>query len=132
MSRTDYAEIEIRKELRSYHFEDPRYNRLSHILGTETYKEKYGSRRDDLMILSLIVGREILSHHKLYVDEVLKHQDDVRVNWKAIYQYIDTRLDDDEAKWKKELVNYQRSLPVTIKDFLDDYRSLLLQEFDMI
>lgn len=105
---------------------------MSHILGTETYKEKYGSRRDDLMILSLIVGREILSHHKLYVDEVLKHQDDVRVNWKAIYQYVDTRLDDDEAKWKKELVNYQRSLPVTIKDFLDDYRSLLLQEFDMI
>ena len=52
--------------------------------------------------------------------------------WKAIYQYVDTRLDDDEAKWKKELVNYQRSLPVTIKDFLDDYRSLLLQEFDMI
>ena len=26
---------------------NPRYNRLSHILGTETYKEKYGSRRDD-------------------------------------------------------------------------------------
>lgn len=52
MSRTDYAEIEIRKELRSYHFEDPRYNRLSHILGTETYKEKYGSRRDDLIFIA--------------------------------------------------------------------------------
>ena len=98
MSRTDYAEIEIRKELRSHYFEDPRYNRLSHILGTETYKEKYGSRRDDLMILSLIVNREILSHHKLSVDEVLKHQDDARINWKAIYQYVDARLDDDEAK----------------------------------
>ena len=96
MSRTDYAEFEIRKELRSHYFEDPRYNRLSHILGTETYKEKYGSRRDDLMILSLIVNREILSHHKLSVDEVLKHKDDARINWKAIYQYVDARLDDGQ------------------------------------
>ena len=84
------------------------------------------------MILSLIVNREILSYHKLSVDEVLKHQDDARINWKAIYQYVDARLDDDEAKWKKELVNYQRSFPLTIKDFLDDYRHILLQEFDMI
>ena len=132
MSRTEYDEIEIRKELRSHYFEDPRYKRLSHILNTETYKEKYGSRRDDLMILSLIVGREILSHHSLSVDEVLKHQDDAWVNWKAIYQYVDARLNDDEAIWKKELTNYRHSLPVTVKDFLDDYRSLLLQEFDMI
>lgn len=132
MTRTDYQEVEVRKELRKRYFEDPGYHQLSKILHGGMFDDTYGSRRDDLMILSCILGHEILSSYRCTVDELLEHQDDARVNWGAIYQYVSDRLNDPDAKWKKELTNYQRSLPITIEAFLNDYRNILLPEFDLV
>lgn len=132
MSRTDYEEVEVRKELRKRYFEDPEYHQLSKILRGGMSDDTYGSRRDDLMILSCILGCEITGRHRCKIDELLEHKDDKRVNWDAIYQYVDERLNDPVAKWKKELTNYQRALPITVEAFLNDYRNILLPEFDII
>lgn len=129
--RTDNQEIKVRTELRKKYFEDPKYNQLSHII--DNTFDSYGGRRDNLMIASCIVGWEVMASHNLTVDELLAHQDDSRVNWTAIYQYVDERLNDEDGKWKDELVDYEYPLPIPIKKFLDDYRHLLLPpEFDMI
>ena len=129
--RTDNQEIKVRTELRKKYFEDPEYNQLSNIID-DTF-DSYGGRRDNLMIASCIVGWEVMSSHNLTVDELLAHQDDSRVNWTAIYQYVDERLNDKDGKWKDELVDYDYPLPIPMKTFLDDYRHLLLApEFDMI
>lgn len=131
--RTDNKEIEIRKELRKKYFEDPKYNQLSHIMDSAMQWDNYGGRRDNLMIASCIVGWEVFASHNLTVDELLAHKDDPKVNWEAIYQYVDERLNDKDGKWKNELVDYDYPLPIPIKTFLDDYRHLLLPpEFDMI
>lgn len=129
--RTDNQEIKVRTELRKKYFEDPEYNQLSNIID-DTF-DSYGGRRDNLMIASCIVGWEVMASHNLTVDELLAHQDDSRVNWTAIYQYVDERLNDEDGKWKDELVDYEYPLPIPIKTFLDDYRHLLLApEFDIV
>ena len=129
--RTDNKEIKVRTELRKKYFEDPEYNQLSNIID-DTF-DSYGGRRDNLMIASCIVGWEVMASHNLTVDELLAHQDDSRVNWTAIYQYVDERLNDEDGKWKDELVDYEYPLPIPIKTFLDDYRHLLLApEFDIV
>lgn len=129
--RTDNQEIKVRTELRKKYFEDPEYNQLSNIID-DTF-DSYGGRRDNLMIASCIIGWEVMASHNLTVDELLAHQDDSRVNWTAIYQYVDERLNDEDGKWKDELVDYEYPLPIPIKTFLDDYRHLLLApEFDIV
>lgn len=129
--RTDNKEIEVRKELRKKYFEDPKYNQLSHII--DSAFDRYGERRDNLAVASYIVGWEVFASHNLTVDELLAHQDNPRVNWGAIYNYVDERLNDEDGRWKEELVDYDYPLPVPMKTFLDDYRHLLLApEFDMI
>ena len=131
--RTDYQEIKVRKKLREKYFEDPKYNQLSHIIDSTFDRDNYGGRRDNLAVASCVVGWEIMANHKLTVDKLLAHQDDPRVNWTAIYQYVDERLNDKDGKWKDELIDYKYPLPIPIKKFLDDYRHLLLPpEFDMI
>ena len=131
--RTDYQEKRVRTDLRKKYFEDPEYNRLSHIMDCSMRNDNYGGRRDNLAVVSYIVGWEVLASHRLTVNELLAHQNDPRVNWKAIYQYVDERLNDKDANWTYELVDYTYPLDVPIKTFLEDYRHLLLvPEFDMI
>lgn len=131
--RTDDQEIEIRTELRKKYFEDPKYNRLSRIIDCDFDDDDYGGRRDNLAILSHIVGWEVFTGHNLTIDTLLAHKDDLHVNWTAIYQYVDERLNDEDGKWKDELVEHTYPLNVPIKTFLDDYRHLLLvPEFDII
>lgn len=131
--RTDYQEIKVRTELRKKYFEDPKYNQLSHIIDSTFSSDTYGGRRDNLAVVSCIVGREVLASYRFTIDDLLTHQDDPRVNWAAIYAYVDERLNDTDGKWKDELVDYTYPLDVPIKTFLDDYRHLLLPtEFDMI
>lgn len=87
--RTDNQEIKVRTELRKKYFEDPKYNQLSNIIDCTFDKDNYGGRRDNLAVASCIVGWEVMARHNLTVDELLAHQDDPRVNWAAIYKYVD-------------------------------------------
>lgn len=131
--RTDNQEINVRVDLRKKYFEDPKYNRLSHIMDCAMQGDDYGGRRDNLAIASCIVGYEVLASHSLTIDELLERKDDPRVNWLAIYDYVDERLNDKDGKWKYELVESNYPLDIPIKTFLDDYRHLLLApEFDII
>ena len=130
--RTDNQEMKVRTELRKKYFEDPEYNQLSNIIDC-TFDDDYGGRRDNLAILSYIVGWEVFVGHSITIDDLLAHQDDPRVNWKVIYQYVDERLNDKDGKWKDELIDHTYPLNTSIKTFLDDYHHLLLApEFDMI
>ena len=131
--RTDYQEKRVRTNLRKKYFEDPKYNRLSHIMDCPTRGDNYGGRRDNLAVASCIVGWEVLASHSLKIDDLLAHKDDPYVNWEAIYQYVDERINDKNSKWKYELVDYTYPLDIPIKTFLDDYRHLLLApEFDIV
>lgn len=131
--RTDNQEIKVQTELRQKYFEDPEHNQLSNIIDCTFDGDNYGGRRDNLVVASCIVGWEVMASHNLTVDELLAHQDDPRVNWSAIYQYVDERLNDEDGKWKDELIDYEYPLPIPMKTFLDDYRSLLFApEFDIV
>lgn len=72
--RTDYQEIKVRKKLREKYFEDPKYNQLSHIIDSTFSRDTYGGRRDNLAVVSCIVGWEIMANHNLTVDKLLAHQ----------------------------------------------------------
>ena len=127
MTRTKDEELKVRRIRRSKYFEDPHYYQWSKILEGSDDVHTYASRSDPLFVLSMITGENVLIGARgrhITVLELLEHKDDPMVNWLAIYDYVDEALSD---KCDTELI-----ISISVKQFLDDYRDILLSTYDMI
>ena len=78
------------------------------------------------------MGRSIRSIHHITIDDLLAHKDDPHVNWSAIYNYVDEVASDKDSLFGYELVSDILTIPVPIKIFLDDYRDVLMNEYDFV
>lgn len=132
-TRTIDEEINHRWKQRMQYFENPNYRKWSEF--RPTYSRSYGDRIDDFMIISYIVGEEV---NRFALNDV-KLLDNPRINWQALYQYVDERLGDDRNTLRDELTRVSPFIDddifgkVSIVDLLNKYRDELCgYDYDII
>lgn len=134
--RTTSEEVDYRWKQRLQYFENPNYRKWSEFVIPD-YKS-YGNRTDDFMIASYIVGDEV-SRFSLNSPKLFDKIQNPRVNWRALYQYVDARLNDDENGLRGELTRLTPFIDcdvfgtMSIADLLNLYRDELYgHDYDMI
>lgn len=93
--RTINEEVSYRCKQRADYFEEQNYRKWSDFLSPNS--RSYGNRTDDFMIASYIIGRDAsrFSMNDVKLFDKTKNQ---RVNWNALYRYIDARLNDEKKR----------------------------------
>lgn len=134
--RTTKEEVDYRWKQRLQYFENSNYRKWSDFL-SPNYRS-YGNRTDDFMIASYIIGDEA-SRFSLNDPKLFDKTQNSRVNWRALYQYVDARLNDDENGLRGELTRLTHFIDcdvfgiMSIADLLNRYRDELYgHDYDII
>lgn len=110
--------IQERAENRKKYFEKTRYHKLSDI--TEIGSYYYNRYTDSCVIRSIIAGK--LTNWNRDLNIIMnEHKDDPKVNWQAIYDYIDQQIKKVPAN-EKQLIKDLND----INEQLKPYRKQLL------
>lgn len=110
--------IQERAENRKKYFEMTRYHKLSDI--TEIGSYYYNRYTDSCVIRSIIAGK--LTNWNRDLNIIMnEHKDDPKVNWQAIYDYIDQQIKKVPAN-EKQLIKDLND----INEQLKPYRKQLL------
>ncbi len=110
--------IQERAENRKKYFEMTRYHKLSDI--TEIGSYYYNRYTDSCVIRSIITGKLTNWNSDLTII-MNEHKDDPKVNWQAIYDYIDQQIKKVPAN-EKQLIKDLND----INEQLKPYRKQLL------
>lgn len=134
--RTTKDEVKYRWKQRLQYFENSNYRKWSDFL-SPNYKS-YGNRTDDFMIASYITGEEV-TRFSINDPKLFDKAQNPRVNWRAIYQYVDERLNDEENGLRGELTRLNPFIDcdvfgvMSIVDLLNRYRNELYGcDYDII
>lgn len=134
--RTTSEEVDYRWKQRMQYFENPNYRKWSDFL-SPNYRS-YGNRTDDFMIASYITGEEV-TRFSINDPKLFDKTQNPRVNWRALYQYVDARLNDDENGLRGELTRLTHFIDcdvfgiMSIADLLNRYRDELYgHDYDII
>ena len=134
--RTTKEEVRYRWKQRLQYFENSNYRKWSEFVSPNY--EGYGNRTDDFMIASYIIGYEA-SRFSINDPKLFDKTQNSRVNWKALYQYVDERFNDEENGLRGELTRSTYFIDcdvfgtVSIADLLNRYRNDLYgHDYDII
>lgn len=134
--RTTKEEVDYRWKQRMQYFENSNYRKWSDFL-SPNYRS-YGNRTDDFMIASYIIGDDA-GRFSINDPKLFDKAQNPRVNWRALYQYVDARLNDDENGLRGELTRLTHFIDcdvfgtMSIADLLNRYRDKLYgHDYDMI
>lgn len=134
--RTTSEEVDYRWKQRLQYFENSNYRKWSDFL-SPNYRS-YGNRTDDFMIASYIIGDDA-GRFSLNDPKLFDKTQNPRVNWRALYQYVDARLNDEENGLRGELTRLTPFIDcdvfgtMSIADLLNRHRDKLYgYDYDMI
>lgn len=131
--RTIDEELELRRKQRETYFEDLSYRKWSDIAYSQIGYSEYSELG---FLASYFTGTCTGLPNLSRIRELLTNGKQLPINWKAVYDYFDTRyLDDNNGLWEEFYHGFCDAGDVSgqsLISLLNEFRSELMGEYDII
>ena len=134
--RTYKEEIELRTQQRERYFENPNYLKWSSIAQVDSVE--YGGLSDDYLFQHYVMHLITTLLTQEDIDNSMNQSINQSIDLRAVYDYFDERLNDEDNMLKQELNFFHLCADdslgkLTIKQILDKYRAMILELcYDMV